>query len=119
MKKKLMEAVQNNSELQIKILYGIKDINSHGQIRDKKQIMESRNFIKQLQEVLGDALQIQETNTHDKVIIVDDKEFMLGSANVLSFTGNYRNNPRLHSEIAIYSKNKKQLLELKEKFFNW
>ena len=119
MKQKLKAAVIQHPDLKIKILYGIKDTNFRGEFQDPDNIMKSREFMRQLQEILGDALMVRETNTHDKLVIVDDQKFMLGSANVMSFSGDYAKKQGLHSEIVICSKNRKQLIELKNRFFRW
>lgn len=119
MRRKLKDAVRNNPNLRIKILYGMKDTNENGEIQKPENIISARDFIGQLQEALGSALTVKETNTHDKVILVDDKMFMLGSANVMSFTGDYARKKDLHNEIVISSRNKEQLMELKQKFFDW
>jgi hypothetical protein len=44
---------------------------------------------------------------------------MLGSANVMSFAGNYRDKQNTRSEVAIISENRTQTAELKKKYFNW
>lgn len=116
---KFKSALERQPELKIKILYGMKDTNEFGQIRKPEVIEEARKNIWKMEKELGKSLSTRETNTHDKVVIVDDEKFMLGSANVLSFSGNYRSERNLHHEIVIISHNKTQLEELKRKFFAW
>ena len=61
----------------------------------------------------------REGNTHIKMVIVDDRKCMIGSANVLSFGGIYSKMNDTHGEIAICSENEEEIMELKNKFFNW
>ena len=119
MKRKLKDATRSNPDLRIKILYGIQDKDSTGRIINSDAIMKARKFMPELEAELGKALGVKETNTHVKVVIVDDKKYMLGSANVMSFTGDYNNNNDLRSEVVICSQNKDQVIELKQKYFSW
>ena len=119
MKRKLKDATRSNPDLKIKILYGIQDKDSTGRIINSDAIMKARKFMPELEAELGKALGVKETNTHVKVVIVDDKKYMLGSANVMSFSGDYNNNKDLRSEVVICSQNKDQVTELKQKYFSW
>lgn len=119
MKIKLLEALKKNPYLNIKVLYGIKDKNDNGKYIDEAQLKRSKQNIKDMKKALGNKLTYKETNTHVKIIIFDDKSFILGSANVLSFTGIYDKKPDLHGEVAILSTDRELLEKLKEKYFNW
>ncbi|MGN9136301.1 hypothetical protein ACTNDG_12940 [Clostridium sp. HCP1S3_B4] len=116
---KLLEATRKNSNLRIKILYGIKDTRESGKLINPVQLNKSHYYINELKNILGYKLLVQETNTHIKLIIFDDDSFILGSTNVLSFSGTYNENPNMHSEVAIFSLDKELLKELKNKYFNW
>ena len=77
----------------------------------------------ELKNDLGDNFKAYETNTHCKVIICDDKKFMIGSANVFSFSGNYKDDNdvthELHHEVALVSEDLDNLMMLKKMYFNW
>ncbi len=116
---KLKNAVRSNPDLKIKLLYGIQDKRANGSLYDSSAIEKARRLIPSLIGELGEAVSVRETNTHVKVVIVDDRKFMLGSANVMSFAGNYRDKQNTRSEVAIISENRTQTAELKKKYFNW
>lgn len=115
---KLKDATRNNPDLKIKIYYGIKDTDSKGIIKRPETIIKARELVPKLKQALGDALKIKETNTHVKIVIVDDRKYMLGSANVMSFSGDYRHGDT-RSEIMICSENTVHIKELKKKYFSW
>ncbi len=119
MKRKLKEAAFNNPDLKIKLLYGLQDKKSDGTLCKPEVIETARKFVPELTKELGKAISVKETNTHVKVVIVDDKKYILGSANVMSFSGEYSKSNDLHSEVAVISYNQKQVLELKKKYFYW
>ena len=71
--------------------------------------------------MLGDNFLAKETNTHVKLLICDDEMYMLGSMNLLSFSGNYDkpNGEKLHHEVSIISEDAVMLTSLKEAYFDW
>ena len=75
----------------------------------------------ELEADLGDIVKTQETNTHCKVVICDDRKFMIGSANVLSFSGIFKKEKdATHHEVALVSEDDiDNLMSLKERYFNW
>ncbi|MCR5420424.1 MAG: hypothetical protein K6E98_05425 [Lachnospiraceae bacterium] len=118
--KKFRDAVSSNPDLKIRILYGIKDKNSKGQITNEDAIIRARSLIGKLKMGLeGHMDEPREINTHIKLVLVDDRKYMIGSANVLSFGGIYNKKGDTRGEIAICSENKEEIMELKNKFFNW
>lgn len=84
MKNRFEMAASKNHHLRIKLLYGIQDRNKDGVLSEERlqQLKESRKRMGELEADLGDIVKTQETNTHCKVIICDDRKFMIGSANV-------------------------------------
>lgn len=113
----LLKAVKRNTNFKIKVLYGYKDNNSN-------LLDNSRKWIKEYKEKLGNNFQFKETNTHVKLIICDDECYMIGSMNYLSFSGDdyYKNNysnDKVRHEVASFSFDSNSLQELKEAYFNW
>lgn len=101
----LKKQIEMYPDLEIRVLYGLCDYSNNSKkykdnIEDKEK---SRNCIKKYKEVLGNNFLFKESNTHVKLLICDDEEYLLGSMNLLSFAGNYKadNNGKLHHEISI------------------
>ena len=100
----------------IRILYGIND----SSVKSKKDKSDDTAiYINKYKEALGDSLRTKKTNTHVKLVICDGECFLLGSMNVLSFSGDYEDAPRLHSELATQVHNSEYAKELMEAYFNW
>jgi len=115
---RMAKAKAAHPELKFRILYGISDAN-YGK-EAEESISRSRYWLKQYQKVLGNRVECRETNTHTKLVICDNEFFILGSMNVLSFTGIYDGaGENLHHETAILSYNKELLEELREAYFSW
>lgn len=117
----MQEAVAQNPNLKIKVIYGMKDFSSSSQARENKRLEESRTYVKKYQEQLGTAFSFKESNTHVKLVICDDECYLLGSMNVLSFDADYEGKAteQLHHEVSLFSQDKDMLLQLKEAYFNW
>lgn len=102
--------------VKIRILYGIND----SSVKSKKDKSDDTAiYINKYKEALGDSLRTKKTNTHVKLVICDGECFLLGSMNVLSFSGDYEDAPRLHSELATQVHNSEYAKELMEAYFNW
>lgn len=119
----LKKQIEMYPDLEIRVLYGLCDYSNNSKkykdnIEDKEK---SRNCIKKYKEVLGNNFLFKESNTHVKLLICDDEEYLLGSMNLLSFAGNYKadNNGKLHHEISIVSNDKIMLNRLKQTYFMW
>lgn len=78
----------------------------------------SRQKMSELEKALGPSVKTKCKNTHDKIIIVDDEKFMIGSANVFSFPGDHVRSDA-HDEIMMTSGDRNKIEELKGKFFSW
>lgn len=110
-------------QLKIKVLYGICDDsnNPRKQQQNQESLKETKEHIQKYKTILGDHFFAKETNTHVKLLICDDEIYMLGSMNLLSFSGNYdkKNGERLHHEVSIRSEDVIMLSHLKEAYFDW
>ena len=117
----MKEALAQNPNLKIKVVYGMKDFSSYSQTRETRRLEESRTYIRKYQELLGSAFSYKESNTHVKLVICDDECYLLGSMNVLSFDADYegKEQDQLHHEVSLFSRNKDMLIQLKEAYFNW
>jgi phosphatidylserine/phosphatidylglycerophosphate/cardiolipin synthase-like enzyme len=115
----MKEALKKNPDIKFKILYGYKDKDPNSS-KDER-ITTSRKYIKEYEKEFGSALESKETNTHVKLVIADDKCFLIGSMNFLSFLGDYRyvKEDGLRHEVVMLSHDKEMLQELKEAYFNW
>ena len=117
--KAMKEALKKNPDINFKILYGYKDKDPNSS-KDER-ITTSRKYIKEYEKEFGSTLESKETNTHVKLVIADDKCFLIGSMNFLSFLGDYRyvKEDGLRHEVVMLSHDKEMLQELKEAYFNW
>ena len=119
-KEKLIQATRSNPDLKIKILYGMKDKNYKASEQDEERLLLARELISEIQEALGSRVRCKESNTHVKLTLMDDSDYMIGSANLLSFSGkNYNNTIDTHDELSICAKDKNTVQRLKDKYFNW
>lgn len=125
MKERFKRATRDN-DLKIRLLFGYGDKNKYGVVPEKNRgrLEKARKNVKEWSTYLGQRnFRAREINTHIKLVIVDDREFMIGSANILSFAGQYDEAKKahndLHSEIMMVSDDKKQISELKKKYFDW
>lgn len=97
----------------VKILYGIQE-RSRGkgvdqETKDIAEIMASRfsryrNF------------HMEETNSHGKMLICDNRFYLMTSYNFLSFSGDYKQ-AYTRGETGIYSENERNIEELREEYF--
>lgn len=119
----LKEQTEKYPNLDIRVLYGICDYSNNPQKKKKnlETLKDTKENIEKYKNVLGDNFLAKETNTHVKLLICDDEMYMLGSMNLLSFSGNYdkQNGEKLHHEVSIISDNVAMLTSLKEAYFDW
>ena len=98
----------------IKIVYGIKGDGKSGAKRNDYTDTMAINLCKRF-EKYGNRFRMQKSNTHYKLLICDEKYYVQGSFNFLSFNGDYTIDTR--KEGAEYSENKDMLLYLKKIYF--
>lgn len=119
----LKAQIEKYPNLEIKVLYGICDYSNNPQKKKKnlESLKDTKEHIKKYKNVLGDNFLAKETNTHVKLLICDDELYMLGSMNLLSFSGNYdkQNREKLHHKVSIMSEDAVMLTSLKEAYFDW
>lgn len=111
----LMEkALQKN--VTIKILYGINGANDSY----KERLNTSETIATELSHRFkryDKLFKIQKDNTHEKILLCDERFYMVGSFNLLSFAGNFRANTR--REIMLYSENPELIKKLRETYFHF
>nr|WP_246187559.1 phospholipase D-like domain-containing protein [Ornithinibacillus caprae] len=104
----------------IKILYGINDQSKENQ-RNNRSIKteELANSLKKklAKYVKQETFKMKRTNTHFKLVICDDRFYLIGSYNFLSFEGKYDEYTR--GEGIEYSENKEMIKEYKERYFDF
>lgn len=105
--------------VKIRILYGIGDSGQKKNKKEEYRANQSEEYIGKYKEKLGTALRAKKTNTHAKLVICDGKCYLSGSMNVLSFEGNWENEPDLHHEMATMSYDQKGTNDLLKAYFNW
>ncbi|MGG1515473.1 phospholipase D-like domain-containing protein [Paenibacillus oryzisoli] len=84
----------------VKILFGYKD-----GYKDSNRYSSSKKTVEELKmkfSQYGDLFRTNDTNTHKKLIICDEKFYIIGSLNHLSFGANYDVNKNVRSEEADY-----------------
>lgn len=105
----------------IKIRYGIED-SSYSSQKNNRSLNSDRianNLINKF-EKYGQRFKMKKVNSHYKVMICDELYYIEGSYNFLSFAGEYDDNSNDHrDEGATYSTNRKMLLYLREKYFDF
>lgn len=110
-KNAFLEVHKTNPKTKFHILYGIQDQ------KNNPRFIEAKNSINEYKQFLGDSLDDRIGNTHTKLVIVDDTCFMMGSANIMSFSGAYRKCEDLHSELMLFSNDKEMIKKLKKHYF--
>ena len=115
---KILNIIMEHPNFEVKLLYGINEKKRKSD-SDSEAIIKARAALDKLSLKFKNNMKKRETNTHIKLILFDDESFIMGSANVLSFCGDYENNPSLRSEIAFFSKDKELYAELRNKYFQW
>lgn len=115
----LSEAAERNEDFEIKVLFGYRD--GKGSSGKKNEPQYSRRVVDRYKRKIGAPFHSKETNTHVKLVICDDKCFLLGSMNYLSFLGDYSRvtGDQLRHEVAMLSQDTELLQELKEAYFSW
>lgn len=99
----------------VKILYGIQE-RSKGRGVDP----DTQEIAQRLRKRYGkyDNFHMKETNSHGKMLLCDDRFFLMTSFNFLSFSGDYtRKNTR--GETGICSEDKRNIDELRKKYFSF
>ncbi|MDV2582169.1 phospholipase D-like domain-containing protein [Alkalibacillus haloalkaliphilus] len=100
----------------IKILYGYTDSYSPNDKSIKTD--QAVHYLKrQLTNVRPGGLKMKKVNTHFKLTICDEKFYLIGSYNFLSFGGKY--NEETRHEAVEYSENKERIQEYKERYFRF
>ena len=113
---------KRGKNIEFKLLWGLNDDASNPDTRRKnlERLERSRKQVNSFRRRLGDHFMEKETNTHVKLAICDDRCYMLGSMNFLSFSAEYDGDEdSVHHEICELSEDKEVLEELKESYFNW
>ena len=108
----LKDALKRGST--IKIVYGIGDGSDY---RGQKSI----NNAEKLKKILNnyhENFKITKGNTHNKLILCDNKFFVQGSFNFLSFKGTY-DGTDVRDEGAIYSENESIIKDFRKQHFNF
>lgn len=112
------DAVKKNPKLKIKFVYGMNDQKDDGTYLNKG-IEQEKKLCARYEQIIGPALKTKQMNTHGKLVLCDDRCYLIGSANLLSFAGEYDRSPNLHHEVAILSYDTEALQELKKEYFSW
>lgn len=107
----------------IKILYGIGNLNGSDTLKesDKKRNDSTEYFAEKLKnkyKKYGTNFSMQRGNTHGKLLICDEKYYIIGSYNFLSFDGDYSTADVRH-EMGDYSENPKQIAYYKKRYFDF
>lgn len=112
-----------NRGVSIKILYGIGNLEGSNTIRefDKKRNDYTDKYAEMLKnkyKKYADKFSMQRGNTHGKLLICDEKYYIIGSYNFLSFDGDYSKDDVRH-EMGDYSENRKQIEYYKKRYFDF
>jgi phosphatidylserine/phosphatidylglycerophosphate/cardiolipin synthase-like enzyme len=99
----------------IKILYGIDSEGSYYSRKDDTEIAAKE--LRDRFSCYGNFFRMKKSNTHYKLLICDEKFYVQGSFNFLSFEGKY--SPNTRSEGAQYSENIEELKELRDYYFKF
>ncbi|MDP3385952.1 MAG: phospholipase D-like domain-containing protein [Eubacteriales bacterium] len=100
--------------VKIKIMYGIGD----GEDERSSTSEETVEMLKRRFEIDGENLSFKRGNTHVKLLLCDDKYWMLGSYNFLSFAGDYKGND-LRGEAVTFDVDTKAIVQSRLQFFSW
>ena len=109
--KKIERLLENG--VVVKILYGIKE-RSKGKGIDS----ETRDVAAMLEERFSKYrnFHMEETNSHGKMLLCDNRFYLMTSYNFLSFAGNY-SQAHTRGETGIRSENERNIEELREEYF--
>lgn len=118
---RMRRAMEKN--VNICIVYGIGDISSmpRNKNADNDRNKKTEVMAERLQKTFaqyGDRFRMQRQNTHAKLLICDDRYYVIGSYNFLSFDGDYSKD-NVRGEIGDYSENKELLAIYKKRHFNF
>lgn len=108
-------AFRNNPKLKIKIQYGMCDDESNPRMLQKKKNSQKGRAALEAH-FKGKQLKFIEINTHIKLAIIDGDTYLLGSMNLLS-SPDYKECPKLRSEIALLAHDKQVIDELLKKYW--
>ncbi|EKQ58048.1 MULTISPECIES: hypothetical protein [unclassified Clostridium] len=110
----------------IKIIYGIEENSSIYHIKkdnNRNKNMNSDRIAEKLKEkfkAYGDNFKIKKVNSHNKLLICDERYYMETSFNLLSFSGEYDENSKdVRDEGATYSTNIEVIKDLRNRYFNF
>lgn len=119
----MMEALLKRGGI-IKIIYGIAENSSI--VNTKKDNYKNRNSDKIAEKLMetfsdyGASFKIKKVNSHNKLLICDEKYYMETSFNLLSFSGEYDENSKdIRDEGATYSSNIEVIKDLRNRYFNF
>lgn len=111
--KSLMENVLERG-VRIRIKYGIGD----GEDRRSQTSEDTVEELRRRFSHYKDRLMIRNTNTHEKLLLCDDKYMMFGSYNFLSFAGDYEGTD-IRAESVRYDVNKTVIAQQRIHHFSW
>lgn len=100
----------------LKIIYGI-DGSSDSSMKRKSESQAIINDLSKRYKKYGSKFKARLDNTHEKLLLCDDKYFLIGSYNLLSFGGDYKDDTR--KEIMMYQETKPVILSLRNKLFSF
>ena len=80
---------------------------------------DSDSYIQKYKSTVGRNFSSKKTNTHVKLVICDERCYLLGSMNVMSFSADYDKSPWLHHEVSLFSRDRETIRKLKKAYFNW
>lgn len=108
-----------NRGVEIRILYGYND-QYDKEVSGNKKDYQSMAAIKEYKKRLGmPGFKTYKANTHEKLIIVDDQYFLIGSYNVLSFSAPYDEDViDVRHEVLFKSDDALELKALKSEYFD-
>ena len=112
--KEISEILKEKKSVSIKVLYGINDTSGSVKRQD-----DSDSYIQKYKSTVGRNFSSKKTNTHVKLVICDERCYLLGSMNVMSFSADYDKSPWLHHEVSLFSRDRETIRKLKKAYFNW
>lgn len=121
----MIERMRRSMErnVSIRIVYGIGDISSTPKNKNacndrNKKTEDMAERLRRIFVQYGDRFRMQRQNTHAKLLTCDDRYYVIGSYNFLSFDGDY-SKADVRAEIGDYSENKDLLAVYKSRHFNF
>lgn len=106
----------------IKILYGIRESQGGSRFSNDERQIETIENAKRLSEKFASIgpgkLIVKQGNTHQKILLCDEKYMMAGSFNLLSFKGDYSSYD-VRNESMEYMEHSKHILKIRESNFNF